>query len=170
MNDMIRLAEIKDATDLLRIHTRSVMELCAQDYSPEQLHAWAAGTLERRQKAIQTVPYAAVYENDGVIAGYIFVKADYSIWQLYIDPDHSRKGIGSELLISALSFLKSKNIESVKLQSSLTAVPFYQKHGFVVYRHEDIKMHGTVLPIRAMVRAVRKKDRLENSEVETLVS
>lgn len=73
-----------------------------------------------------------VADVDGVAVGFIALKDDF-IDQLYIHPDHQRKGIGQ----SFLDFSRKQSPEQVylyTLQVNVNARAFYEKNGFVAER------------------------------------
>jgi putative acetyltransferase len=153
---MIRPAKIDDAQAICALHERSIMQLCANDYTPEQIRAWSSGPPERFVKIINQSPYMAVFETANQIAGFVTLKPDLSIWQLYIDPDFIGRGIGSNLLETALDFATSTNMREISTKSSLTAQRFYERHGFKAIRPETIEIRGVFLPAIAMTRILEK--------------
>lgn len=77
---------------------------------------------------------AGVYLKAGVdpIHGYILVKEHWRLAHLFVHPQHQGQGIGRALLLSALDICRSQSNKSfVRVNSSLNAVEFYRKMGFV---------------------------------------
>lgn len=68
-----------------------------------------------------------VAECDGRIGGVIELKEGRHIAMLFVEPKHQKKGIGRELLSSALNYAR---VDTVTVSASLSSVPAYRKYGF----------------------------------------
>ena len=67
-----------------------------------------------------------------VILGYILVKDYWNLSNLFVLPAHQKRGVGKALLEEALSICRANSSRGyVRLNSSLNAVQFYQRLGFV---------------------------------------
>jgi len=57
------------------------------------------------------------------------------IWQVFVDANHERRGIGSAMIEFAKSYAVNAGLTGVALatddQSAHTPLPFYAKHGFI---------------------------------------
>jgi putative acetyltransferase len=73
-----------------------------------------------------------VAELDGHPVGFMAIRADF-IDQLYIDPDHQRRGIGSALMAHAKA-LSPSGLRLFTFQINAGGRAFYAKHGFEVVR------------------------------------
>src|SRR5215212_8797941 len=96
----LRPANAADAESILRVHTESLMVLCAGDYTPEQLAGWAklpvdAQWLPRKFAAGDVVLVAE--DSDGIVVGF-GERTGGEIRAVYVHPLHVRRGIASKLL------------------------------------------------------------------------
>lgn len=93
-----------------------------------------------------------VAENDGQIEGVIELKEGRHVAMLFIRPERQKKGIGSQLLASALKHAK---VDTVTVSASLSSVPAYEKYGFackgevgesagLLYQPMEIKLSQTM--------------------------
>lgn len=91
-----------------------------------------------------------VSENDKKIEGIIELKEGRHIAMLFISPDRQKKGIGRNLLSSALKHAK---VDTVTVSASLSSILAYEKYGFeckgeakesagLVYQPMEIKLNG----------------------------
>jgi putative acetyltransferase len=129
---LIRKAVIEDASRFLEIHNASIREICASDYSPDQIEAWATfRTAEDfRYRITKDVSYVA--EVDGNVVGYVrFSPRTNELCSLHVHPSHARLGIGTALIRHAISDARRRKMSHFWLHSSLTAVPFYESLNFV---------------------------------------
>lgn len=68
---------------------------------------------------------------DGSIVGMVLVREFWNLSCLFVVPEHQRRGIGTALLVDALTACRGLAPNScIKLNSSTYAVPFYLSHGF----------------------------------------
>ena len=68
-----------------------------------------------------------VAECNGRIEGVIELKEGRHVGMLFVEPGSQKKGIGTKLLSSALSYAKA---DKITVRASLSAVPVYEKYGF----------------------------------------
>jgi GNAT superfamily N-acetyltransferase len=76
-----------------------------------------------------------VAEQDGAILGYMALKDDW-VGQLYLRPDHWRRGIGSALIAHARA-LRPAGLRLWCFQVNTRARAFYAAHGFTIDRMTD---------------------------------
>ncbi len=132
MNDLvIRPAEAADAAPVIEIHSRSVQELCSGDYTARQIEVWAGKrTPEDMASRIAMHPYF-VAEFNGKLLGYAAYSLNSNeLLSIFVDPDYTRQGVASALMNELLADARSSGLTTLWLDSSLTAVPFYEKAGF----------------------------------------
>src|SRR5207249_4460371 len=107
----------------LRSRSASVPDIPRPVHTDEEVRAWFA-------QVVCPTKEVWVAEVDGDIAG-LLVLEDEWIDQLYVDPDHTGKGIGAQLLVVA----KEQRPVGLKLwtfRANAGARRFYERHGFVV--------------------------------------
>ncbi len=125
----IRQGKPDDIFEIAEIYNNSVRELCKNEYSQEIISLWASSvTPESRLKSIKNGSLW-VAEIEGKIAGYL-VSVSGELIALFIGSSFSGFGIGRALGELGIS-LARKDGKEVKLESTLTAAPFYEKLGFV---------------------------------------
>lgn len=96
-----------------------------------------------------------VYEDGGTICGFISASIEewnqsVGIHNFAVAPAFRRKGIGSQLMRTAITWARQKGLRAIMLDTSTKDYPaicFYQKHGFVfcgfndrLYPNRDIAM------------------------------
>ncbi|MDD1012698.1 GNAT family N-acetyltransferase [Pseudomonas rubra] len=129
MNNLqIRLATADDASGIFNAHRNSVERLCTQDYSPEQISMWLDGRSAQTYREAIDKGLLWLAETDS-IQGFVEVEGN-EISKLFICGDGARRGIGSRLLEVAIEHLRNGGAQSAYLEATLTAEPFYARHGF----------------------------------------
>ncbi|MDP1931123.1 MAG: GNAT family N-acetyltransferase [Gammaproteobacteria bacterium] len=74
-----------------------------------------------------------VAEVDGELVGALLIKDFWNLCSLFVHPAHQRKGIGQQLVRTALGRCKGKSQRAgVALNANDEAIPFYRSLGFEV--------------------------------------
>ena len=64
------------------------------------------------------------------------IKMDGHIGRMAVLKSYRGKGVGSTVLKALIDFSKTLKMKSVYLHAQITAVPFYEKHGFKISSEE----------------------------------
>src|SRR5947209_8753232 len=95
----IREARLDDVPGVKAIHKAAVWQLCANDYTPEQLAAWTESD-DTPALPIALRPGSDsimwVAEQDGAVVGFGSLGGD-EVHAVYVHPEHARQGIGTRL-------------------------------------------------------------------------
>jgi ribosomal protein S18 acetylase RimI-like enzyme len=104
---IIRRAVGDDCEGILRAHVASIRELCARDYTPEQIEAWAGPKRADVYLKVMERHTLVVAEEDGEILGFGEVAVhpegglgpgEVEICGLYVHPAHGRCGVGRAIV------------------------------------------------------------------------
>lgn len=122
----------------LTVHTVN-----AEDYTREELDAWADGAPDKaRWNKEFTERKALVAEIDGKLAGFADMDTTGYLDRLYVAADCVRKGVGRALLTA----LEAQNPAAVyTTYASITAVPFFLNAGYVIIRENTVTRKGVTL-------------------------
>ena len=131
----IRKSHADDAEAAAQVIRRAIVELCVPDHhgdevtlakwldnkTPADAHNWIS-----REDA-----YCATALNDlGELAGFAMVDNSGEILLLYVCPHHGGLGIGTALLEALEDKAREWQLDTLTLDSSVTAKSFYQHHGY----------------------------------------
>lgn len=134
-NIRVRAAGTRDAEALWSVHRESIRVLCRKDYSSEQIAAWISGLAPdlyvRSMAEHQEKMWIA--EADSGPVGFAGRRRD-EITAVYVVPEVTRRHVGSVLLKTLEAGAMQEGVQELWLDASLTAVPFYQGHGYTVVR------------------------------------
>lgn len=152
---IIRRAAPSDVPFLCTMHNASIRRLCSGDYTPEQIHDWTRALKpEGYLKAMETCEFMIAVDRE--VAGFcIFNIEKAEITALYVAPRSVRQGIGRAFIKEAESLAKETGLRELNLKSTLNAVGFYERMGFV--RHEMrgfLLSSGTELPCIGMTKSL----------------
>lgn len=124
----IRRATPADSEAIYGVHRDSVEQLCGAHYEARQIAMWMDG----REPAVylDAIDRGALWVADhcGIVG---FVEIDGSeLSKLFVAGAYSGRGIGTRLLGVALDAIATDDAEHAYLEATLSAVAFYEKHGF----------------------------------------
>ena len=124
----------EDASATLTVFVEAITETAAADYSPAQIAAWARPeqrTMAEWDRAIQgRNSYVALLDTQ--IIGFSDANSEGYIDMMFVSPRHSRRGGASALLSHLHVYAHAHGIRSLSADVSITARPFFEKHGFTV--------------------------------------
>jgi putative acetyltransferase len=152
----IRPFEPSDAAATLDVFLRAIRVTSAADYSPEQIAAWASGTIDTADWSSRRVQLNTVVATlDDRVVGFTDVDANGYIDMMFVDPVYGRRGVAHQLLGWAIGTAEASGAKTVSAVVSVTARPFFEAHGFVVERQRYSVVRGESLANFAMRRPVR---------------
>lgn len=130
----IRRARPEDAEGIIDSHTRSIQEICQDDYTPDEILAWS-GKKRSPQSWRQSIERDLIWvvEKDNVIEGFsqLAFMSEYSaeILGLYLSKEVKGRGIGQALFQIMKREAENQNRKQIELLATLTARNFYQRMG-----------------------------------------
>jgi putative acetyltransferase len=129
----IRRYTDEDAAATLTVFRRAVRETASHDYSPEQVAEWAPDDIDLEGWAVaraSATTFVAV-EGERVI-GFADLVGDGYVDMTFVDPDFGRRGVATALLESVVATARDRGVRLMTVHASITARPFFERHGFVV--------------------------------------
>ncbi|NQX17517.1 GNAT family N-acetyltransferase [Rathayibacter sp. VKM Ac-2857] len=133
-----------DAAGTLAVFLAAVTETAAADYSPEQIRAWAGERDVPTWHLAMQARNAFVATVDGELAGFSDVSVTGYIDMMFVAPRFLRRGVATRLLAEAES--QAPTAPELSADVSITARPFFERHGFVAVAEQH--------PVRAGVELV----------------
>ena len=143
---MIRDYRPEDADEIANLFHASVHSLTDEDYSAEELEAWAPTPPDYsawRARLAKRTPYVAL--EDGVIVGFIELEDDGYIDCFYTHGHSQRKGIGRRLYDHLLDRADARGIRDFYVDASPIAKGFFEARGFSVEKVNRIERGGQTL-------------------------
>lgn len=147
----LREYRASDCPELTRLFYDTVHSVCAGDYTPEQLDAWADGrpdleAWDRTLSAHDTL----VAEEEGRILGFGDMAADGYLDHLFVYREAQGRGIASALCAALEGRCSAPEFT---VHASKTARTFFQSRGYQVVREQQVERKGILLTNFVMVRA-----------------
>lgn len=142
--------------DVVKLIVQTVHTVCADDYTKEELDAWAPSNFDVpkfRQNLSGSLNLAAFEK--GKLVGFISLERNGYINRLYTHKDFLHRGIGEALFKKAESWAKENGICELSLDSSKTAEGFYLKMGFEKAGISTLSRGGVVLRNTVMKKVIK---------------
>jgi putative acetyltransferase len=139
----IRPYRASDCQILADIFKRAVREIAVRDYTPAQILAWAPDECDMMKfSARLTAKPTFIAELDGEIAGFTDIDSRGHIAMMFVSPDFQRRGIGSALLDFVIVRSRDGGMNRLFSEVSITALPLFERHGFVVLVAQTVEKNG----------------------------
>ncbi|QDF95434.1 hypothetical protein CJ010_02130 [Azoarcus sp. DD4] len=154
---MIRIRPLAEgeARALWAVFQSSVRETASADYSPAQIDAWAPAVYPGaawETRIARNAPWVA--ELDGRIAGYADVQADGYIDQFFVAGFAAGRGVGAALMRAIEQHAGTLGLAQLYADVSLTAQPFFRRHGFTIVSEQVVTVRGERLRNARMRRVL----------------
>ena len=175
MTIAIRPARLDEAPALAALIVRSVRELQAADYTPEQLDGALGSVFGVDRQLINDGSYF-IAEIDGALAGCggwsrrrTLYGADAvadrddaeltpgidaaRIRAFFVEPRFARGGVGAALLAACEAAATAYGFTELELGATLTGIPLYSRYGYRAVEHTEAPLpNGLSLAIVRMVK------------------
>ena len=127
---VIRPMRESDTERMQELHRACLRELCAKDYSDQQIEGWLAGrTPAGYVKMVETHGERMfVATLDDVVVGFASWR-DIELCSLYVDPNHNGKGIGWALHQACDDDASTMRRRIIRVDSMLTGRRFLRAVG-----------------------------------------
>ena len=132
-----------DCAQLAELFYQTVHSVNAQDYTSEQLDAWATGEVDLQawDKSFRTHKTIVATEN-GEIVGFGDMDESGYLDRLYVHKDHQGQGVASAICDELERFAAGKTLTT---HASITAKPFFQHRGYCAVREQKVIRRGVAL-------------------------
>jgi len=152
---MVRPYKPQELGAVLALFHRSVHEIAARDYAPEQVSAWAPESPDIQAWSQRLASHAVfVCENQQQIAGFAGVEANGHLDLLYVHPTAQRRGVARALCAQIVEWCTARKLDCVFTEASVTAKPFFEGCGFRVVEAQQVQVRGVTMPNFRMWRAL----------------
>ena len=154
---MIRAAVKDDYIEMDVVFRSSAQQLCVEAYGYDKVDAWVGQPCPERfvlGEKNGDEQYVLLLAGKVICFGAINVKKQL-LDSLFVAPSHIGSGVGSELLEFLIERATKAGVKNLRLDSSLNAVNFYARNGFVEQRKSEyITKNGVTLKSVIMERAL----------------
>ena len=137
----IRRYRKEDCKEIVKLFYKTVHRVCCNDYSKEELDAWAPLKLDlEKWNTALLKNYSLVAIEGDKIVGFADIDESGYLDHLYVDADHQRCKIASTLCDEL-----EKDFNSITTHASKSAKGFFEKRGYEVICEQQVKRKGLYL-------------------------
>lgn len=147
---IIRQYKPADCTQMAKLFYDTVHTVNAQDYTQEQLDAWATGEVDLQAWNTSFLEhYTVVAEQDGIIVGFGDMDDTGYLDRLYVHKDYQHQGIATAICDTLEQAIKA---ESYSTHASITAKSFFLRRGYQLQKEQQMERHHVKLTNYIMVK------------------
>lgn len=160
MQLFFRPAEAKDVPILGDIFYRTVSQLAPQLYTAKQVEAWAKSPAdtERFQNWILHPHTIIAYTKDLKIQGFSGIETNGHISSLYVAPESTRQGVGSQLLAKIIDYAHLQGITHLHSEASFFSKELFLRFGFSIAAQEKVNYNGAEFLRYKVVLSLRENN------------
>ncbi len=149
----LRRYQKSDISQIARLYYDTIHQINSKDYSPPQIQAWAPRVYPTRFWANRFQRYTVyVVEADHQIVGFAEFEKTGHIDCFYVHYAWQGKGVGSRLLNTIERQARQRRLNRLFVDVSLTAMPFFKRHGFAIKRKQKKIYRGQRFSQYVMVK------------------
>jgi putative acetyltransferase len=142
-----------DTMALRDLFAQSIDELTVEDYDEDQRLAWVSSAEDAAEfRARLGGMLTLVVQLDGEFLGFGSLKDNKIIDMLYVHPDFAAEGVGTALAEALEKIATARGAEAVTVDASDTAVPFFERRGYVATQRNSIPRDDQWLSNTTMVK------------------
>ncbi len=150
----IRPAVLGDAEAIRQVQSAAARGLCSADYTPEQMGAWTGRETSHYEQRLRDAGCSTlVAEADGRVVAFSG-RIGGELLSLYVQPEWAGRGVGAALLAQVESEAAAEGHGELTLNSSVTAVPFYERQGYTVAGPGSYERDGVAIPCVRMAKGL----------------
>jgi N-acetylglutamate synthase-like GNAT family acetyltransferase len=148
-----------DTPAIWQLFYDTVHQINIRDYTQAQVDAWAPkdANLEVWQQRLSSkFTYVATIAD--VIVGFVELEPNGHIGCFYCHYQYQGRGIGTQLYRHIELKSKLLGIDRLFVEVSITAKPFFEKHGFVALKSQEVERQGVKLKNFVMEKSLELAD------------
>ncbi|MFA5958236.1 GNAT family N-acetyltransferase [Hyphomicrobium sp.] len=142
-----------DAMALRDLFAQSIDELTVDDYDEDQRIAWASSAEDADEfRARLAAALTLVVQLEGEYLGFGSLKDNKTIDMLYVHPDYAGEGVGTALADALEKIAGARGAEALTVDASDTAVPFFERRGYVAAQRNSVPRDDQWLSNTTMIK------------------
>lgn len=127
-----------DLPALAELFRASILNLCQEDYSEEQMAAWAERAEEQGFAKTLSEGLTLLALQNGQLAGFATLKGKDALAMLYVHPHFARQKIATTLVDALERLAGARGAAMMTVDASETAYELFVKRGYLAMQRNSV--------------------------------
>ena len=143
----IRRLAAQDIPEMRKLFRATVLTVNSKDYTKEEVEDWAScgDSVEHRKELLAKNDYIGALDGQGGIVGFSSMNAEGYLHSMFVHKDWQGKGVATLLLSEVEKIARRYGVHKISVEVSVTARPFFEKHGYKVVKEQKAKANRLYL-------------------------
>lgn len=138
---IIRTAKLSDASEVKELFQDTVLNINKRDYSKAEVEDWAScgNDLSHIKEMIRTHYFIVATNRQSQIIGFSSITKQGYLHSMFVHKNFQGNGVATILLNEIERYAITTGITRITSEVSLTALPFFEKRGYIVEEEQKRK-------------------------------
>ena len=143
----IRRLAAQDIPEMRKLFRATVLTVNSKDYTKEEVEDWAScgDSVEHWKELLAKNAYIGALDGQGGIVGFSSMNAEGYLHSMFVHKDWQGKGVATLLLSEVEKIARRYGVHKISVEVSVTARPFFEKHGYKVVKEQKAKANRLYL-------------------------
>lgn len=143
----IRRLAAQDIPEMRKLFRATVLTVNSKDYTKEEVEDWAScgDSVEHWKELLAKNDYIGALDGQGGIVGFSSMNAEGYLHSMFVHKDWQGKGVATLLLSEVEKIARRYGVHKISGEVSVTARPFFEKHGYKVVKEQKAKANRLYL-------------------------
>lgn len=143
----IRRLAAQDIPEMRKLFRATVLTVNSKDYTKEEVEDWAScgDSVEHWKELLAKNNYIDALDGQGGIVGFSSMNAEGYLHSMFVHKDWQGKGVATLLLSEVEKIARRYGVHKISVEVSVTARPFFEKHGYKVVKEQKAKANRLYL-------------------------
>ena len=134
----------------------TVLTVNSKDYTKEEVEDWTScgDSVAHWKNLLAKNDYVGAIDRQGKIIGFSSVNAEGYLHSMFVHKDQQGKGLATLLLSEVEKIARKYDVHKINVEASITARPFFEKHGYKVVKEQKAKANRLWLTNYVMEKAL----------------
>lgn len=143
----IRRLAAQDIPEMRKLFRATVLTVNSKDYTKEEVEDWAScgDSVEHWKELLAKNNYIGALDGQDGIVGFSSMNAEGYLHSMFVHKDWQGKGVATLLLSEVEKIARRYGVHKISVEVSVTARPFFEKHGYKVVKEQKAKANRLYL-------------------------
>ena len=145
-----------DIPEMRELFRTTVLTVNSKDYTKEEVEDWTScgDSVAHWKNLLAKNDYVGAIDRQGKIIGFSSMNAEGYLHSMFVHKDQQGKGVATLLLSEVEKIAREYDVHKINVEASITARPFFEKHGYKVVKEQKAKANRLWLTNYVMEKAL----------------